>query len=99
ELDSLRVLVCPSDRRETGLDFTRLLDTNISYFVGVDTKEGRSGMLLAGAFNLDGGRPNRPCPVAGATQVTMEFGRRDVANAVWGDKPHLRVGNVTIGDS
>jgi prepilin-type N-terminal cleavage/methylation domain-containing protein len=99
ELDSLRVLVCPSDRREPGSDFTSLLDTNISYFVGVDTKEGKTGMLLAGDFNLDGGRPNRTCPVAGANQVTMEFGRRDVTNAVWGDKPHRRVGNVTIGDS
>ena len=99
ELDSLKVLVCPSDKRDPSSDFVSLLDTNISYFVGVDTKEDRSGMLLAGDFNLQGGRPNQSCPVAGATRVTMEFARRDVTNAFWGEKPHRRVGNVTIGDS
>ena len=99
ELDSLKVLVCPSDKRLPALDFASLLDTNISYFVGVDTKEDRSGMLLAGDFNLEGGRPNRSCPVAGVNGVTMEFAARDVTNANWGEKPHRRVGNVTIGDS
>lgn len=99
ELDSLKILVCPSDRRAVAADFESLLDTNISYFVGVDTKEGRSVMLLAGDFNLEGGRPNQTCPVAGVNGVTMGFARRDVTNASWAEKPHRRVGNVTIGDA
>ena len=99
DLDSLKVLVCPSDRRAVADDFASLLDTNISYFVGVDTKENRSGMLLSGDFNLQGGRPNQSCPVAGANRVTMEFARRDVTNANWGERPHRWVGNVTIGDA
>jgi prepilin-type N-terminal cleavage/methylation domain-containing protein len=99
ELDSLKVLICPSDRRAVANDFLSLLDTNISYFVGVDTKEGRSGMLLAGDFNLEGGRANRSCPVAGVNRVAMEFARRDVTNANWGQRPHHWAGNVTLSDS
>jgi prepilin-type N-terminal cleavage/methylation domain-containing protein len=99
DFDSLRVLVCPSDKRAPASDFASLIDTNISYFLGVDTKEGRPGMLLAGDFSLQGGRPNRSCPIAGATRVTMEFARRDITNAQWAERPHRRVGNVTMGDA
>jgi len=99
DLRARKVLVCPSDRRAVAEDYASLLDTNISYFVGVDTKEGKTGMLLSGDFNLEGGRLNQPCPIAGVNGVTMEFSRRNLTNANWGEKPHRRVGNVTIGDA
>jgi hypothetical protein len=89
----------PQRQARACFDFASLLDTNISYFLGVDTKEGKSGMLLAGDFSLEGGRPNQTCPIAGATRVTMEFARRDITNASWSERPHRRVGNVTIGDA
>ena len=48
EISTPKVLNCPSDRRDIAGDWSSLRDTNVSYFVGVDTKEGRPGMLLVG---------------------------------------------------
>jgi prepilin-type N-terminal cleavage/methylation domain-containing protein len=99
EMEAVKVLTCPSDRRNVANDWISLQDTNVSYFAGVDTKEGRPGMLLVGDWNLDGGRKNRNCPVAGVTGRAMEFARLDIPNLFWGKRPHERVGNVSIGDA
>lgn len=98
ELGALKVLVCPSDTNRAATEWARLSDTNLSYFVGVDTKEGRPGMLLVGDRNIDGGRPNQSCPVAQVTGVAMSFGRSEIARAFWTDKQHRRSGNVSVGD-
>ena len=99
ELAALKVLVCPSDRRAVAEDWLSLGDTNISYFVGVDTKEARPGMLLAGDWNIDGGKKNQDCPVAGVVNRTMGFGKNDIVKMFWSAGPHGRVGNVSIGDA
>ena len=98
ELGALKVLVCPSDTNRVAQEWARLSDTNLSYFVGVDTKEGRPGMLLVGDRNIDGGRPNQNCPVAQVSGVAMGFGRSDIARVFWTDKLHRRGGNVSTGD-
>jgi hypothetical protein len=95
----VKVLSCPSDRRKIADNWIGLRDTNVSYFAGVDTKEGRPGMLLVGDWSLDGGRKNRNCPVAGVTGHAMEFARPDISQLFWRDKPHGRVGNVSVGDA
>jgi len=59
ELDTPQVLICPSDNRQAAAVWGTLRDTNVSYFVGVDTREDRPGMLLAGDWNIDGGKPRR----------------------------------------
>jgi prepilin-type N-terminal cleavage/methylation domain-containing protein len=99
EISSLNILSCPSDRRDIANHWTSLRDTNISYFVGVDTKEGRPGMMLVGDWSLAGGRPNRNCPVAGVIGRTMEFARIDIPRLFWRAKPHGGVGNVSVGDA
>jgi len=99
ELEVLKVLVCPSDRRAVAEDWLSLRDANISYFVGVDTKEGRPGMLLAGDWNIDGGRKNQNCPIAGVVNRAMGFGKKDIAAMFWNAGPHGRVGNISIGDA
>src|SRR6185503_4545309 len=99
QLANPTVAVCPSDDRLPAESFAVMDDTNISYFIGVDTKEHKTGMMLAGDRNLTGGRPNRDCPIAKVNNVTMEFARRDVTNVYWTAAIHRSVGNVTIGDS
>ena len=99
QLANPAVAVCPSDKRIAAERFAIMDDTNVSYFIGVDTKEHKMGMMLAGDRNLTGGRPNRDCPIAKVNNVTMEFARKDVTNASWTAAIHRSVGNVTIGDS
>lgn len=99
ELASPALGVCPSDKRTPARLFATMDETNLSYFIGVDTKEQKTGMMLAGDRNLDGGKPNRACPVAKLQNVTMEFARSDISKAYWTGAIHHGVGNVTIGDS
>ena len=99
QLANPAVAVCPSDNRLPAESFSVMADTNISYFIGVDTKEHKMGMMLAGDRNLTGGRPNRSCPIAKVNNVTMEFASKDITNAHWTAAIHRSVGNVTIGDS
>jgi prepilin-type N-terminal cleavage/methylation domain-containing protein len=99
ELETAQILACPSDRRSIAPDWDNLRDTNISYFLGVDTKEDRPGMLLVGDWNIDGGRPNQSCPIAGINNLTMEFRRVDIPRLFWSEGPHGQAGNVSIGDA
>ena len=99
EIETANLLACPSDTRLLASDWGSLRDTNISYFLGVDTKEERPGMLLVGDWNIDGGRPNQTCPIAGINNLTMEFRRVDIPRLFWGERPHRYAGNVSIGDA
>jgi len=99
ELDTPRVLLCPSDRRKPASDWSTLQDTNVSYFVGVDTREDRPGMLLAGDWNIEGGRPGQHCPVADVDDTAIAFGLPEALRITWSVEVHRRVGNVSIGDA
>ena len=98
ELDAVKLLVCPSGTNIVAPSWSSLSDSNLSYFVAVDTKENRPGMLLVGDQNLDGGRPNQNCPVAQVTGVAIAFARADIARLFWADQQHRRAGNVAMGD-
>ena len=99
EISAMKVLVCPSDTNKAAQTWRALGDTNLSYFVGVDTKEGRTGMLLVGDRNIEGGRANQDCPVAQVSGVAMAFERSNIGKIFWTEKQHRRAGNVSIGDS
>jgi prepilin-type N-terminal cleavage/methylation domain-containing protein len=96
---ALQVLICPSDTRSAAKDFSSLVDSNISYFLVVDAKEERSSMVLVGDRNLEGGRPERDCPIAGVKKVTFEFSKNEIPNARWLGTIHRGVGNISIGDN
>jgi len=95
---ALKVLLCPSDTNALARDWAALWDTNTSYFVGVDTKEGRPGMMLVGDRNIEGGRPNQNCPVADIRSVTMALGMPDIPRIYWAARQHRTGGNVAMGD-
>jgi hypothetical protein len=95
---ALTVLLCPSDTNAIARDWASLWDTNVSYFVGVDTKEGRPGMFLVGDRNIEGGRPNQSCPVADVSGVTMAMGIAEIPKVYWTARQHRGGGNVSMGD-
>lgn len=99
ELDTPAVLVCPTDRRRIADGWATLRDTNVSYFVGIDTREDRSEMLLAGDWNIDGGKPLQDCPVADVNNIAIAFGRAEIPSIHWSPDVHRRVGNISIGDA
>jgi prepilin-type N-terminal cleavage/methylation domain-containing protein len=99
ELALTRILVCPTDTRSAAPVFSSLMDSNISYFVGIEAKEDRPGMVLVGDRNLEGGRPKRDCPVARVTKVAFEFRAVEIPNAHWSNTMHRGVGNISIADN
>jgi len=52
ELVTPKVVVCPTDTRLAAVNFGRLTNDNLSYFVGVNAEPGRPGSILAGDRNV-----------------------------------------------
>ena len=90
ELNTPYVLVCPSDtERIRASDFrSNLSNTNLSYFVGVDSSDSMPQMVLAGDRNILGGSslPGR------ILMVTTN----DVVR--WDNRMHKGQGNVALAD-
>lgn len=97
-LETPRLAICPSDTRQPAADFEQLRNTNISYFIGIDSREQKPGMLLAGDRNLRGGKAGQDCPVANVKNAAIAFGRKEIPKACWSQTMHRCVGNVTVGD-
>jgi len=54
QLSTPRILICPADDRVAAVDFARLKNRNVSYFVGLDADETHPERFLAGDRNLTG---------------------------------------------
>jgi len=77
ELNTPKLLVCPSDERTAQTNFTMLAgntaagaylaNANVSFFVGKDAQDGNPQMLLVGDRNIVGQGPggNMPNPIPG----------------------------------
>jgi hypothetical protein len=99
DLATPQILVCPSDTRKAANSWASLKETNVSYFLGIESKEDRPGAPLVGDRNLGGGRPKRDCPVALVTKIADEFTASYVPKAHWTNTIHYYLGNVSIGDA
>jgi hypothetical protein len=99
EINALKVLTCPSGTNRVAQEWKALADTNISYFVGIDSREARPGMLLVGDQNLEGGRTGQNCPVAQVNGWAIGLGRNEIPSVYWSAKQHRRVGNISVGDA
>jgi prepilin-type N-terminal cleavage/methylation domain-containing protein len=98
ELGDPRVLVCPEDGRRPAANFATLANSNISFFIGIDTRENKPGMMIAGDRHLEGGKPGQSCPVAGVNKVAIAFGKNEVPKARWTNTLHAGYGNIALGD-
>jgi hypothetical protein len=87
---STLVLICPADFRQSAQNFgPGFSNTSISYFVGVDAREDRPEMLLAGDRNITNGMPLKD----GILELTTN------SNAGWTHELHNGQGNVLLSDA
>ncbi len=93
-----RILICPSDKRFGSNEFDQLRATNTSYFLGVDSKESRPGVLLVGDRNIAGGLSNQYCGVA-EIPSTVGFSPPQIPQARWDGTMHGKVGVLSLGDA
>jgi prepilin-type N-terminal cleavage/methylation domain-containing protein len=121
ELSNPKILFCPSEfdtggnpPRQAASSFNSvavassipyLSDNNVSYFVGVDSKEENPQMFLTGDHNL-GGNGNPPTTAYQASSITsantpfVSLGTNFSANLGpgWMDNGHAKQGNVGLSD-
>jgi prepilin-type N-terminal cleavage/methylation domain-containing protein len=97
-LADAKVLVCPADNRERTNSFDLLENRNVSYFAGVEAKEGRPFMLVAGDRNLEGGEAGQTCWDSGVMGAEA-FSKTDIKNARWSEEVHQLRGNILFGDT
>jgi prepilin-type N-terminal cleavage/methylation domain-containing protein len=90
ELSVPVILVCPADKnRKVAASFRTVQQSNISYFVGLDSMEQRPSSLLAGDRNLTTNKhPVHPGLVELTTNVLVG----------WTSEIHGVQGNVALGD-
>jgi prepilin-type N-terminal cleavage/methylation domain-containing protein/prepilin-type processing-associated H-X9-DG protein len=88
DLGSPRVLVCPADTRPPAVSFRALSNTNLSYFVALNSSFGMSGAILAGDRNVTNAWIE-PSPV-------MKLGRN--YGLTWTAELHQFKGNLLFAD-
>jgi hypothetical protein len=89
ELSSPKVLACTSDMKVSQeSDWTKLNNTHLSYFVGLDSNEAFPQTILSGDRNITGG--------VLASNGIMRFGATNQAG--WGTDLHNRQGNIGLAD-
>ncbi len=112
ELNSPKILACTSDLNKTRATVfvppgttpptgtTAFGDGNLSYFIATDADETRPAKVLSGDRNVSGGQAGGGVyagnPANGSKQVFNNDA--DANNAQWGDKIHVKAGNVGMSD-
>jgi prepilin-type N-terminal cleavage/methylation domain-containing protein/prepilin-type processing-associated H-X9-DG protein len=88
ELNTPKILVCPSDTRTAVTNFSSFNNSNISYFVGLDASDTKPQMFLVGDRNITNGL----APQRSVLQLPPD------RPAGWTDTMHKRQGNVGLAD-
>jgi hypothetical protein len=89
ELNTPRLLVCPSDTRKAATDFGSLRTSNVSYFLGLGSTENLPASLLVGDRNL---AINGIAAGPGILEITTNM------NLGWTKDMHRFRGNLALGD-
>ncbi len=96
------VLMCPADERKPADNFTRLANTNISYFIGIGANDSHPQAILGGDRNLGPG--NTPHDDYGFSPPDGKGNDVIVTGSVcWSLKMHSKgnssgAGNIILGD-
>ncbi len=88
ELNTPKILVCPTDNRQPAPNFARLDNWHLSYFVGLDAQDTEPQMLLTGDRNLTNG-------LAPVRTILMLPSARP---AGWTEAMHNCQGNIGLAD-
>ena len=90
ELVNPKILICPNDtNRRPAREFSTLANSNVSYFIGLDSKEGAASLWLTGDRVLTRDRQQLP------TGLNV-LGTNDAIG--WADEPHHGDGNIGFAD-
>ena len=89
ELNTPKLVACPSDDRQPATNFASLVNSNVSYFVGLDANEEMPKMLLAGDHNV---------VIKGITVSSGFLGITNTNAVGWSKKIHNLSVNVTMAD-
>jgi prepilin-type N-terminal cleavage/methylation domain-containing protein len=92
ELQTAKILVCPSDRQKTAALKWNLLDgdRNISFFVGLDAEMSKPQTIVAGDRNVYGG--------GGGLDLTWNRGMGSSIDAAWLNTIHVNKGEIVLSD-
>lgn len=83
-----QLVVCPADRERAYAEWSKLANTNTSYFLGLDVKIGKPNQMLAGDRNIM--TPGYPTP--GVVPVRTDM------TAFWTEEMHQNRGNLLFAD-
>lgn len=89
ELNTPKILVCPTDTRSEATGFTGLRNTNVSYFIGPDAEANQPEGLFTGDRNL--AAAGRPLPPGLVTLTTNQ-------PVGWTRAQHRGAGNLGFAD-
>ena len=104
ELETPKILLCPGDRAKTLADtWANLVNSNLSYFVGLEANEFQPQSMLAGDRNVSGTFNSTPCPALNSIWsslglMEMPMGTSIDANSGWTKDIHQNAGNLTLSD-
>jgi prepilin-type N-terminal cleavage/methylation domain-containing protein len=110
ELNTPKIVVCPSDDRNIATIFSAAVvagqtsfinNTNISYFVGRDADETNPQMFLAGDRNFTRMQNRNPIPNGNISMQTVQVGTNTttIVNTFgWNDRMHTKAGNIGLSD-
>jgi hypothetical protein len=88
ELNTPKVLACPTDtKRVKAVEWSSFGNSNLSYFVGLDSDESKPQTILSGDRNVTGGV---------VTASVMRFYTNSLAG--WDGELHHLAGNIGLGD-
>ncbi len=92
ELQTPKILVCPSDRQKTIAQNWRVLDgdRNVSFFVGLDAEDTKPATILAGDRNVYGG--------GGGLDLSWNRGMGSSIDAAWLNSIHVNKGEIGLSD-
>jgi prepilin-type N-terminal cleavage/methylation domain-containing protein len=92
ELQSPKILVCPSDRQKTPALNWAVLDgdRNVSFFAGLDADESKPASVLAGDRNVYGG--------GGGLDLSWNRGMGSSIDADWLNTIHVNKGEIGLSD-
>ena len=96
ELNTPKVLVCPSDQRDRANDWASFAsDKNASYIVGYEADETKPQTILTGDRNITGANANNEtCGTYPGGGLAGKIDR----NSTWDTSIHVNAGNLGLAD-
>ena len=106
EINTPRVLVCPSGSKAPALNFSTNADSGfgalrnaaLGYFIGIEATTANSSMHMLGDENISSTTNNGACDPGGVTCAATRLRPDDKDKPSWDWSVHVRAGNMAMVD-